>query len=115
MQRRDFLLLRTRTRSRELELSCRWLYMKYLDTKVTGRLSEGLDDVSPPHDGEPPAVFDARTPRDLFDELDRELRDVEAVTVTHLGWLSEDIRGEVDKLLLAFRARGGRIQIRSSS
>ena len=113
MQRRDFLLLRTGSRTRELELSCRWLYMKYLDTRITGQLSEEIDDMSRPHDGEPPAVFDARTPRDLFDELDRELRDVDAVTVTHIGWLSDEIRGDVDRLLLAFRARGGRIQISS--
>ena len=113
MQRRDFLLLRTGPRSRELELSCRWLYMKYLDTKITGQLGEEIDHMPQPYDGEPPAVFDARTPRDLFDELDRELRDVDAVTVTHLGWLSDEIRADVDRLLLAFRARGGRVQISS--
>jgi hypothetical protein len=84
--------------------------MKHLDTKVSGQPSETLDDVSQPHDAEPPAVFDARTPRELFDGLDRELREVDAVIVTHVGWLSEDIRSEVD-LLLACRARGGRIQI----
>jgi hypothetical protein len=113
LDRRDFLLLRSRPKSREVKLSCEWLYMKCLDTQVTGQLSgQSLESAhSSQDDGEGPAVFDARTTKELFEDLDRQLRDADTVRVTNMRWLSGDLRREFGSLLRAFRARGGKIQI----
>jgi hypothetical protein len=110
MDRREFLFLKRRSRSRTFELSCRWLYMKCLDTQVTGQLSShaSYSDLQP---GEGPAVFDTRTTRQLFEDLDRQLRDVDTVHVTHMDWLTGDLRREFGNLLRGFRARGGRVDI----
>jgi hypothetical protein len=110
MDRRDFLLFRTKPKSRDVELSCEWLYMKCLDTHVTGQ-RPGQSSDSPFQYGEPPAVFDARTTRKLFDDLDEQLREVDTVRVTKMQWLTGDLRREFGALLRAFRARGGRIEI----
>ena len=84
--------------------------MKCLDTQVTGQLSshESYSDLQP---GEGPAVFDTRTTRQLFDDLDRQLRDVDTVRVTHMDWLTGDLRREFGNLMRVFRARGGRVDI----
>jgi hypothetical protein len=110
MDRREFLFLKRRSRSRTFELSCRWLYMKCLDTQVTGQLSShaSYSDLQP---GEGPAVFDTRTTQQLFEDLDRQLRDVDTVRVTHMDWLTGDLRREFGNLLRGFRARGGRVDI----
>jgi hypothetical protein len=113
MDRREFLFLKRRPRSRKYELSCRWLYMKCLDTQVTGQLSLHSSD-SDPQPGEGPALFDGRTTRQLFDDLDRQLRDVDTVRVTHMDWLTGDLRREFGNLMRAFRARGGRVVIERS-
>ena len=57
MDRRDFLLLRTRSKPREFELSCKWLYEQCVDPHVS------------------PTVFDAEVLRRVFDDLDTQLRD----------------------------------------
>jgi hypothetical protein len=110
MDRREFLLLKRRPRGRGFELSCRWLYMKCLDTQVTGHPSSHSTD-SDLQNGEGPAVVDARTIRQLFDDLDDQLRDVDTVRVTHVDWLTGELRVELGGLLHAFRTRGGRVQI----
>jgi hypothetical protein len=110
MDRREFLLLRSHPRSRTFELSCQWLYMKSLDTHVTGHLSSHSND-SELQPGEGPAVFEARTTRHLFDDLDRQLRDIDEVRVTHMEWLSGDLQRELSDLMRAFQARGGRVEI----
>jgi hypothetical protein len=111
MDRRQFFTLRRQTRSRTFELSCRWLYMKCLDTQVTGQLASHTSESDLQH-GEGPAVFDARTTRQLFDDLDRQLRGVETVQVTDMQWLTGDLRREFGDLMRAFRARGGRVEIK---
>lgn len=110
MDRREFLLFKRRPRSRTFELSCRWLYMKCLDTQVTGQLSSHSSDADL-QPGEGPALFDARTTRQLFNDLDRQLRDVDTVRVTHMDWLAGDLRLEFGNLMRAFRTRGGRVVI----
>jgi hypothetical protein len=110
MDRREFLLLKRRPPGQGFELSCRWLYMKCLDTQVTGQPSSHSSD-SDLQDGEGPAVVDARTIRQLFDDLDYQLRDLDTVRVTDVDWLSGEFRVELDGLLHAFRRRGGRVQI----
>lgn len=118
MNRRDFLLLRIEpqgleTTPRAVELSCERLYMRWLDTQVTGAPREestGAAETSP-WGGEPPAVFAERTPQQLFEALDRELRDVDLLRVVDSQWLVGDLRQDFDLLMDAFRARGGRVHI----
>ena len=113
MNRREFLLLRTEPRGREVELSCERLYMRCLDTQVTGcqhnDSAESAERVQ--WGGEPPARFAECTPQQLFEELDRELREVEVLRVVDSQWLAGDLRRDVDNLVAVFRARGGRVEI----
>jgi hypothetical protein len=93
MDRREFLLLKKRSTPREIELSCKWLYEQCVDSQVT------------------PTVFDAEVLRRVFDDLDTRLRGVQTVRVTHMNWLSGDLRLEFGSLLRAFRSRGGQVII----
>ena len=108
MNRRDFLLFRTEGRTKTVELSCERLYMLYVDTRNTPE-TEGADEQ---HDGEPPARFELRTARQLFDDLARDLREADVLRITHSEWLAEEeFRREVDALADTVRARGGRVEI----
>lgn len=84
--RRDFLLLRGKTRA--FELDCEPLYMRYLDS---------LDD---------------DTTRDLFDSIARDLQGVTAVRLTRTVWLArEDFHAWLAPLLQDLGARGVRVEI----
>lgn len=111
MNRRDFFLLRTEPRGRVADLSCKRLYMRCLDAQVTGGERDESADSSEPSQwgGEPPARFLERAPRQLFEELDRELREVEVLRVVDSQWLVGDLRRDFDNLMALFRARGGRV------
>ena len=131
MNRRDFLLLRTEPQGlqalpRVVELSCERLYMRCLDTQVTGGQRDQSPDSGVPSaapalgcgsaetsqwGGEPPARFAERTPQQLFEQLDRELREVEVLRVVDSQWLDGDLRRDFENLLAVFRARGGRVEI----
>jgi len=83
MNRRDFLSLRT---GQPALLSCERLYMRYLDSQIDGT-----------------------TPQ-LFDHLAGDLRGVSAVRLTQTSWLARaDLKAQLDAVLDAFRAGGGRI------
>ena len=114
MNRRSFLLLRVEpqgpeTTPRTVELSCERLYMQCLDTQVTGAPGEEPADSAEVSrwGGEPPAVFARRTRQQLFEDLDRELHDVDVLRVVDSQWLVGDLRRDFDRLMDAFRARGG--------
>ena len=111
MKRRDFLLLRTERGSGLVELSCERLYMRCVDTRVTG--GDHDEDFDPVDGGEPPATFDERTTEQLFVGLDRDLRDVDSLRVLDRRWIagaSEELRLEFEALLASFRARGGHVE-----
>src|SRR5437899_1712837 len=111
VNRRDFLLLRTVARSRVAELSCERLYMRQLDIRLTGRRSDVDFAEGDPSAGEPPAVFDRRTTRQLFDHLERDLAGVDVLRVVDARWLAgDDLKGEFESLLASFRSRGGRVE-----
>ncbi len=109
MNRRDFLLLRTEGGTKIVELSCERLYMQYVNAQMP---------TPPPHitdveEGEPSARFETRAPRQLFDDLVKELADVDVLRVTKTEWLTvEDFRREVDRLTATICARGGRVEYR---
>jgi len=108
MNRRDFLLFRTEGRTRTVELSCERLYILYVDTRNTPE-TEGADEQ---YDGEPPARFELRTARQLFDDLARDLREADVLRITHSEWLAEEeFRREVNALADTVRTRGGRVEI----
>jgi hypothetical protein len=112
MNRRDFLLLRKEPPQRELELSCDRLYMQCLDTEMTGLQPEDVADRSETSPGgEPPARFAGRSRDQLFEALDRELREVEVLKVVNSQWLVGDLRQDFDRLIEGFCARGGRVDI----
>jgi hypothetical protein len=108
MNRRDFLMFRTEGRTRTVELSCERLYMQFVDSRTLPDPEETASE-----GGEPPARFEMRTTRELFDDLARELTDVDIVRVTQTEWLAADEFGrEVEALLHVVRARGTRVDYR---
>ena len=107
MDRRDFLLFRTRQNRRELSLSGEWLYMKWLD--ATAEASPALPFDASQH-AEPPTVFARYTVSDLFDDLNRRLRAVDVVRVSKLQMVKGELRRELNSALRTFRARGGRVE-----
>lgn len=112
MNRRDFLLLRTEEKDRVVELSCERLYMRYVDAQaIAGQLGDEPGAVGEPWDGEPPTVIEARTSEELFQDLDRDLRDADVLRVLDSSWLvSEEFRHKFQALLASFRAHGGRVE-----
>ena len=111
MNRRDFLLLRPVARSRVAELSCERLYMRQPDIRLTGRHPDVDFPEGDPSAGEPPAVFDRRTTRQLFDHLERELAGVDVLRVIDARWLAGGgLKSELESLLASFRSRGGRVE-----
>ena len=86
MNRRDFLLLRADRDRRTMALSCERLYMRYVDAELDGSTGP------------------------FFAAIDRELRDVDVVRLTDTAWLARhDIKERLERVLDAFRARGGRV------
>ena len=83
VNRRDFLALRT---DQAAVLSCERLYMRYLDAQMDG------------------------TAPQVFDQLAGDLRGVRVLKLTKRSWLSRaDLKAQLDRVLDAFKARGGRI------
>src|SRR4051794_23033066 len=83
MQRRDFLLLRA---GQPAVLSCEQLFMRFLDAQMDG------------------------TTDSLFAALGEDLRRAKSVRVSDTSWLSrDDFKRELDQVLAAFTAGGGRI------
>ena len=108
MIRRDFLLFKTEGRTKMVELSCERLYMLYVDTRNT-------PDAEPAEacDGEPPARFEIRSARQLFDDISRDLDGVDVLRVMHTEWLADgEFKREVETLIAAVQRRGGRVDLR---
>ena len=87
MNRRDFLFFR-KDRQHVAELSCEQLYMRYLDS-----------------------TLDGTTPQFLRD-IEQHLSAVTSLLLIDSAWLSSDELKPVNSILDAFRARGGRIELR---
>jgi hypothetical protein len=116
MNRRDFLLLRRVPSSRIVELSCQQLYMRYLDSRVTGDRRDVDANTTPdPWGGEPQPVFEERTFADVLRSIEDGLRDADVVRLNERAWLAcEDVRKGLDGVLETFRARGGRVELEGS-
>ncbi len=109
VSRRDFLRLRTTDRGRALELSCRMLFMRCSDAAIEPPSPEEYEQAA----GEPPAMIARRTPEAIFAEIEQDLGDVQVLCLIEPEWL-ESIPGgaRLQTMLDAFRARGGRVEIR---
>jgi len=111
MNRRDFLLFRTEGRTKTVELSCERLYMLYVDTH-----NAPGPEPADAYDGEPPARFAMRSARELFEDVGRDLRDVDILRLTHIEWLADaEFRSEVDALIAAVRTRGGQVELHGTA
>src|SRR5436190_23756089 len=83
VERRDFLRLRA---GQPAILSCEQLFMRYLDAQMNGTTTE------------------------LFAALVEDLRTAKAVRLGDTSWLAcEDLKRELDRVLAAFTATGGRV------
>lgn len=108
MRRRDVLLLRATGTPATFDLSCERLYMRYVDAR---RAPPALPALADPGLGEPDTVHDVPGTRDLVDGLARELASADVVRVIGREWLADDsLNRDVDRLLTAFAARGGRVE-----
>ena len=108
MNRRDFLLFKTEGRTRTVEVSCEQLYMRFVDA----RRAPEPDAADLVMDGEPPARFDRRSVRQLFDGVARDLHDADVLRITQTEWLAEEeFRREVTALADVVRGRGGRVEM----
>src|SRR5262245_50261652 len=86
MNRRNFLLLKVTPRIHAVVLPCEELYMRYLDSQLDNTTAE------------------------LFDRLRAELREAESVHLTDTTWFADaEFKQALDRVLEAFRARGGRV------
>jgi len=111
MNRRDFLFLRRTPRGRTLELSCRALYMRTLDAEAPTKQSESTVFDHEPWMGEPPADFEKSSGENWLQQIEIELRDVEVLKLLDEEWLEPTgISDQLKPVILAFRARGGRVE-----
>jgi hypothetical protein len=84
VERRDFLFLRA---GQPAVLSCEPLFMRFLDSQMNGTTAQ------------------------LFENLAADLRKVTAIRLADTTWLARaDLKQELDVVLEAFRARGGRVE-----
>lgn len=115
VNRRDFFTFRSERRLRVMVLSCERLYMRFLDAQVTCAPQEDGSG-GEMWSGEPPAVFERRTPEQLFDDIELDLHGIDVLRVADASWLtSEALRQRVDAPVAAFRARGGRVEFSDAS
>jgi hypothetical protein len=84
IERRDCLFLRA---GQPAVLSCEPLFMRFLDSQMSGTTTQ------------------------LFDNLAADLRKVTAIRLADTTWLARaDLKQQLDAVLEAFRAAGGRIE-----
>jgi len=114
MNRRDFLLFRTRKKERIVELSCERLYMQHLDIAAgAARASAHAQPLEAPFwsEGEPPLLIDQPTSEEFFQDLQCELLNADVVRIRDSHWLvGEEIRRSLDDVLAVVRAAGRPIE-----
>jgi hypothetical protein len=112
MNRRDFLLLRREPASRVAEISGCRLYMRSLDAQLTTAQAADAQITRETWEGEPPQVLEPQSIEEMFDRFSHDLEGVDILRITDVGWLELDpVREHVDRLLAAFRSRGGRVEL----
>ena len=85
----------------------------YLIAALTEDGHQLIDHGPEAYDGEPPARFEMRSARQLFDDISRDLDGVDILRVMHSEWLADgDFKREVETLIAAIQGRGGRVELR---
>jgi hypothetical protein len=112
MNRRAFLLLKTKGRERVMELSCERLYMRWADARSrAGAAVAAEPGIHGAWEGEPPSELTVQTVREVLAELDRGLSGADVLRIVGREWLSNlTFREEVESRIEAFDARGGRVE-----
>jgi len=112
MNRRGFLLLKTKGRERVMELSCERLYMRWADARSrAGAAVAAEPGVHGVWEGEPPSELMTQTIEDLLVELDRGLAQADVLRVVDREWLSDVAFSDaVERRIGGFRERGGRVE-----
>ena len=105
VSRRDFLRLRASEHGRMIELSCRMLYMRCSDAAIASPSQEEYEQSV----GEPPALLTRRTPDEIVDAIETDLRGVQVLRLIEPEWL-DALGTRFTALLDRFRARGGRVE-----
>jgi len=60
--------------------------------------------------GEPPAIWERRTPDEMLAAIERDLRDVQVLRLLEPEWLENlPIAGRLTEIIREFCARGGRV------
>ena len=94
-----------------MELSCRLLYMRCMDSRVTTGEADARSDGPDPWGNEPPAAWNPRTEAEIFDGLATELRGADVLRLVDRQWIQEgEMSRRLDRLLETFRAGGGRVE-----
>jgi hypothetical protein len=109
INRRDFLRFKKQESRRVAEINCQRLHMNYVSLQATAvTVPAEHDDFA---DGEPRPVFAARTVKQLFADLARDVQSADAIAVVGREWLVPDeLRVAFDRFIQAFAQRGGAIE-----
>ena len=112
MNRRAFLLLKTRGRERLMELSYERLYMRWADARSrAGAAVAAEPGIHGAWEGEPPSDLVTQTVEDVLAELDRGLSEADVLHIAGREWLSDvTFRDAVESRVAAFQERGGRAE-----
>lgn len=112
VNRRDFLRLRPASGRRVLELSCRRLFMQYVDSERLATAGATLlDPADDAWHGEPSPELARRAADFLVRQLERDLVDVEVLHVVDEEWLAPlELDERLTPILERFQARGGQVQ-----
>ena len=112
IDRRDLLNLRAVRRGRVIEVSCRDLYLRNLDSEYLSASTRASEE-DRPWVGEPPADFKERAALPVLQRLRQDLQDAEVVRILDSEWLKTSTLHEpVEEILKEFRARGGTVEWR---
>jgi hypothetical protein len=116
MNRRDFLLLRRERDLRIVEVSCRMLYMRYLDARITGAERTESGASPDPWGHEPASVFENRTASQMFDDMAVGLKDADVLRLVDRQWIRDvELEARLDSLIDEFTRRGGRVDFAGSA
>lgn len=107
LTRRDFLSLRRTESGKQLDVSCRALYMRCADAAIAPEPPVEWE----PWMGEPPAVISRRSAEEIFESLEQELADVQVLCLLDAEWLDNlaDV-ARVRQMIERFVQRGGRVE-----
>lgn len=107
LSRRDFLRLRRTDAGKQLEVSCRALYMRCADAAIEPAVTADWE----PWMGEPPAVIERRSVDDILTAIEHDLSGVQVLRLLDAEWLDNIASADrVRQLIASFESRGGRVE-----